>query len=207
MITHEELMFASDEDKELFRQWTEWLPNRDGVNGDNLDRRGVPIPYYSGPHIIRHFRTVLDIVKPKRVFEIGLCVGASASFVLHLSDAYVFSVDVSDRDETVNAGLTLKDVFPDRFDFEIVDSGTILERMKTHDPYDMIYIDGDHEEAGVTKDIQMAIDLNIPYIFFDDIMPNYGPGVAISIAKFPELELVKDMDNLRLYKNIAWQIH
>jgi hypothetical protein len=52
----------------------------------------------------------------------------------------------------------------------------------------------------VTADIELCKQLKIPYLLFDDIMPKFGPGVLPAIEKFPELELVKDMNNLRLYR-------
>lgn len=196
MIPHEELMYASEEDWELYRQYIAGLPTREGKNGDTLDKYNTPIPYGSGPHILRHFRTVLETINPKRILEIGFNYGTSSAFWLNMTKARIVSCDVSDKDETVDAAKILKERFQERFDFYFRKDLPLISNF-----FDFIFIDGSHVEIDIVADIQLAKDLNIPHLLFDDWYPLYGETQQ-AVAKYPDLKLVKDLDNLRLYK---WQ--
>jgi len=192
-LTDEELLYASEEDWAFYNKIIEGLPTMAGKNGDGLDKFGVPIPYHSGPHILRHFRETLEIVKPRTILEIGFNMGHSAAMWLNLSNAVVVSVDVSRKDETQEGTIVLFQKHAGRFQFQF------REDRLFDLPYDFCFIDGAHDEFNITLDIQLCVDLKIPYILFDDWYPRYGETQK-AVAKFPELELVKDMNNLRLYK-------
>lgn len=211
-LTDEELLYASPEDWAFFNKCIEGLPAISDKSGVKISANGEVVPYGSGPHILKYFRETINLVKPKSILEIGFNVGYGASMLLKLSDAYVISLDKTSREETFIAVNHLtekyqyeaphKDMvvgFYNRFHFLNVDSKSAYDHLKGH-YYDLCFIDGGHEEENVTKDIQLCKDLKIPYLLFDDIYSRFGPGVLPSIAKFPELELVKDMNNLRLYK-------
>lgn len=198
-LTDEELLYASPEDWAFYNKIIEGLPTMAGKNGDGLDKFGTPIPYHSGPHILRHFRNTLEIVKPKKILEIGLNMGHSAAMWLNLSDAYVYSVDISMKDETFEGGECLCRIYAGRFEYRITSNGdhyARLENMIT--PFDLCFIDGAHDEESIICDIELTKKLTIPYILLDDWYPRYGETQK-AVAKFPELELVKDMNNLRLY--------
>jgi hypothetical protein len=202
-LTDEQLLCASDEDWAFYKKVIDGLPTRDGKNGDNLDKFGTQIPYHSGPHILRHFRVALEIVEPKRIFEIGFNMGHSAAMFMELSDAEVCSCDVSRKDETIDAARYLehKYRFHDRFTFnwrEDIDTGNNINPYPEY-YFDLAFIDGAHDEENIEKDIQLCKLMKIPYLLFDDWYPRYGETQK-AVAKFPELELVKDMNNLMLYK-------
>lgn len=198
-LTDEELLYASPEDWAFYIDIIQGLPTMAGKNGDGKDKNGDYIPYGSGPHIIRHFKDAISISKPRTILEIGLNCGVGSALLLSLSDAYVFSVDISDRDETIEAATILAERFPNRFGFNFRDKIEGINPLGITQ-FDLAWIDGGHEEEDVTKDIQLCKQLKIPYLLLDDIYSRFGPGVLPSIAKFPELELVKDMNNLRLYR-------
>lgn len=198
-LTNEQLLLTTPEDYVYYSKCIEGLPTRDGKNGDTLDKYGVPIPYGSGPHILPHFRDTISIVNPKAILEIGFNYGTSSSFWLNLCDAKVVSTDISDKDETVDAARILKERFGYRFDFYFRN-----ELPMAPDTFDLIFIDGGHDYKDVFIDIKLAKDLRIPYLLFDDIYSRFGPGVIPAISEYPELELVHDMNNLRLYK---WKKH
>lgn len=205
-LSDEELLYASEEDWAFYNECVKGLPTMSGFNGDGKDKNGEYIPYGSGPHIIRWFKEALEIVKPESILEIGLCCGHGSAMLLNLSEARLWSIDISDREETISAAALLWERFPEKFRFSISNSidfvKSILPIYKTvvSGPYfDLCWLDGAHDLESITKDIHSCIKLNIPYILFDDYYKRYG-DTKDAIAKFPELELVKDMNNLRLYK-------
>lgn len=193
--SHEELLACTDEERELFNLYTEGLPSMDGINGDGLDKFGVPIPYGSQAHIIKHFKKTLEIVKPKLILEIGFNCGHSAALWLNLSNAVLVSVDISEKDETILAAQYLKEKFASRFHFKFRKDCIDLIMVS----YDLIFIDGAHDEESIIEDTRLARYLEIPYILYDDCYKLYGDTMD-AIKHFPELELMHDMDNLKLYK-------
>lgn len=201
-LTDEELLVASDEEWAMYKQFTEGLPSMAGKNNDGKDKFGEYIPYHSGPHIIRHIRKTIEIVKPITILEIGFNMGHSASMWLNVSNADLISIDISRKDETIEGARLLKDKYKDRFRFyfrEDFDQKVPYLKAQWGSIADLIFIDGGHEEPEVTADIELAKDLKIQYLLFDDYYPRFGPGTQPAIAKFP-LELIIDMNNLRLYK-------
>ncbi len=192
-LPDEVLLYASPEDWAFYINIIQGLPTREGKNGDNLDKFGQPIPYHSGPHILRHFRETIEIVKPKSILEIGFNMGHSAMMWLNLCDANLHSIDISEKDETLEGAIFVYNKYSDRFGFEY------RHKKFTYNEYDLAFIDGAHDEVNITKDIELCKDLGVDYLLFDDWYPRYGETQK-AVAKFPELELVKDMNNLRLYK-------
>lgn len=195
-LSDEELLYASDEDWAFYKEIAAQLPSMAGKNNDGLDKFGVPIPYHSGPHILRHFRETIEIVKPKKIIEFGFNMGHSAAMWLELSDAYLHSFDISEKDETTEAARFLEKKYFPRFTFWRADTKMLI---LTDPDIDLIFIDGAHDEASITKDIRIALYGKVKYLLFDDWYPRYAETQK-AVAKFPELELVKDMNNLRLYK-------
>lgn len=193
-LTDEELLYASEEDWAFYNERIlPGLPTMAGANGDGKDKFGEYIPYHSGPHILRHFRDTIEIVKPNTILEIGFNMGHSASMWLNLCDASIVSIDVSRKDETQQASVVLYQKFAGRFAFQ-------FREEKIFDlSYDMCFVDGAHDEENITNDIELCKSMKIPFLLFDDWYPRYGETQK-AVAKFPELELVKDMNNLRLYK-------
>ena len=114
---------------------------------------------------------------------------------LNLTNAMVCTTDISDREETINAGKILKEKYPDRFMF--------VPRDKLHNvfgKFDLAFIDGGHNFEDVFQDIEQCMIWGIKYLLFDDIYPRFGPGVMQAINLYSQLELELDMNNLRLYK-------
>jgi len=196
-LTDEELLYASPEDWALYIDIIQGLPTREGKNGDHLDKFGVEIPYHSGPHILKHFRDVIEIVNPDRILEIGFNMGHSAAMWLHLSEAHVDSIDISKKDETIEAaGFLEKKYGKPVVRFEYFNRDLFWDGFKY---YDLCFIDGAHDEQNIVNDINLCSYLKVPYLLFDDWYPRYGETQK-AVVHFPELELVKDMNNLRLYK-------
>lgn len=202
-MTDAELMFSTPEDQEFYRQCTEGLPGLGGFAGTGYDAQGNRIPWGSGPHNVQAYREILNQCNPSSIFEIGFNLGyASALFLNILREVNVFSIDISDKKETMEAALTLEALFPERFCFACADSrklGNPLCFVKRR--FDLVFIDGDHTEEFATSDIQLAIDLEVQWIVLDDWLPQFGPGVQAAFNKFPSLELVKVWGNTALVRN------
>ena len=194
---HEELTDATKKEIEFFSWCVRGLPTRIGFNSNYLDKNGVEIPYGSSPHILKHFIKTIEIVKPESILEIGFNLGYGSALLLNIFDGIVYSCDISDKEETKAASKILKERFPARFAYchkdEVKDIG--------EGGIDLAFVDGDHRESFIVEDIELCKKLKIPYILFDDCYTRYGETMA-AIKHFPELELVHDMDNLKLYK---WQ--
>lgn len=199
-LTDEALLYASPEDWAFYNEKIlPGLPTMAGASGDGKDKFGEYIPYHSGPHILRHFRDTIEIVKPRRILEIGFNMGHSAAMWLNLCDAYVYSVDISLKDETFEGGEYLYNNFHDRFEYRITPSGDHYNRLRWATPFDLCFIDGAHDEHSIIKDTAMCMHLKIPFILYDDYYEKFGETKK-ALRHFRELELVKDMNNLRLYK-------
>lgn len=128
-------------------------------------------------HDVQHFADALTIVRPKSVLETGFFAGASAFFWLYLSNANLTSIDpmVNLHDPKVphtgkpeNVG-KLQTTFPGRFTFLQKDSKLVRPDLAGQS-FDLFFIDGDHWEAGIRNDFQLALDLNIPWILVDDFV-------------------------------------
>lgn len=112
-------------------------------------------------------RDILKITNPISILEIGLNAGHSSYFWLSESNANITSVDICIHSYAVIAAAYLNKLFPNRFTFYPVDSKKCLSLI-LENKYDLIFIDGEHSEQGITNDIYIAKELNIPYIFIDD---------------------------------------
>lgn len=200
MKSHSELLECTTEDRKLFEELTSGLPDRSGFSGNYKDDKGVEIPYNSEAHVLRHIRTAIEIVKPKNVLEIGFNRGHGSAMFLGLDEKVkVFSIDISTRKETLHAAFVLKNRYDNRFNFLALDSGYAYQTLEGQQ-FDLCFIDGAHDKLSVIVDINLCNNLNIPYLLFDDIYPTYGQ-VMQAIGEYDdELELIKDMDNLHLYK-------
>lgn len=211
---NDELMYASPEDQEFYLKCVEGLPTLAGLDGTGKDSNGVPLPYGCGPHSVRCLREIIEIVNPKSIFEIGFNMGWSSSIWLELSKSHLLSCDISIKQETIIAAKYLKDKWGEKFEYahrnnlnefchDLARESRQLRQYsyEYYTSFDLIFIDGSHLLEDVKNDIQFALLLQIPYLAFDDILEQFGPGVMPAIREYPQLELVKEMGNIALYKN------
>jgi hypothetical protein len=199
-MTDEELMRSTPEDQAFWLRCVQGLPGLEGFSGTGYDARGERIPWGSGPHNVQAYMEIIDIVKPHTIFEIGFNLGYATSMWLELSGAKkIFTIDISDKPETLKAAEVLKARYGDRFEFMCIDSAAM--GYNALGCFDMAFIDGGHLEEHVTNDIKLCLDAGIEWLVMDDWQPNFGPGVQISVQKFP-LEVVKVWGNTALVKAI-----
>jgi SAM-dependent methyltransferase len=199
-MTDQELLQSTPEEQKLWLEWVQGLPGLEGFSGTGHAANGERIPYGCGPHNIKAFREILEIVKPESILEIGMNVGYSTAMWLELCPkSKIVSIEISEKAETMAAAKILYERYNNRFHCIIGDSSKIRPDELDSRKYDLIFIDGGHLEENVTADIRLAHSLNIPWIVLDDWEPRFGPGVQVAAAKFP-LEVVKVWGNTCLLK-------
>lgn len=207
-MTHlDDLMYASEEDIKLFHQATAGLPGVEGFSGTGFDASGERIPYGVGPHSVKCFRQIIDYVKPKNILEIGTNLCYSSSLWLMMSDANIVTVDISSKAETKAAVEFMnKKHGGNKFFFILEDSAHLLDTWETYlrrQNFDTAFIDGGHLEHHVMADIGLCLKLGIKWIVFDDVLPQFGPGVIPAIQQHPQLKEVVTIHNIALYENTA----
>lgn len=139
------------------------------------------------------FWDILEIAKPDSILEVGFNAGGSALMFLSInSDLKYHSVDIQENDKSV-------DFFLDKFgynNFWFIKSdsknikpseGMLLSK------YDLVFIDGNHEEDAVISDIETSLTFNPKYILMDDYKhPSHAYIETIVTEKYKDkLEVVK----------------
>ena len=125
----------------------------------------------------KFFQEVIEIVEPKNILETGFFRGASAFMWLYISKANLTSVDPmaslydpsAKHDGMLENVDKLKKEFGERFTFIQKDSKIVRPDL-IGKKFDLFFIDGDHWEQGIRNDFQLAIDLEIDWIFVDDFV-------------------------------------
>ncbi len=196
----EDLMQSTKEEQEFWCNAVRGLPGLEGFSGTGYDANGERIPWGTGPHSLRAFREVMEIVNPLMIYEIGFNLGYASAVFLKLSDTTgIVSCDISIKEETIAAASFLKKTYSNRFTYFNRNTSDFLEWI-AYEPFGLAFVDGSHLYKDVYNDISFCKTLGIPYLLFDDILPNFGETQK-AIDEFPELELVKSWGNIALYKN------
>lgn len=174
------LHLCTEEDRRRFTAWTMHLPARNEFT-----------PYHCGPHSIRTMEMAYKLAgRPKSVLEVGFCLGHSASIWLALGAKKVTSIENSTRPETLEAAKRMKEKHGGAF--------SVIEPQQAYPAlvgYDLLFVDGGHEVNDVLRDGQTGLDLNIPWMLFDDYWPHWGPGVqpAIQTLKLKPIAVIGSM--------------
>ena len=196
----EDLMFSTIEEQVFWCNCVRGLPKLEGFSGTGIDKFGELIPYGTGPHSLRAFREAFEIVNPKLILEIGMNMGYATVVFLELSkEAKIITCDISLKEETIEAAKILKDKYSHRFHYFHRDS-ELFSLCLSFNHYDIAFIDGGHLKHDVLTDISLCLNHKIPYLLFDDVLPQFG-DVQECIDNFSQLELIKTWGNIALYKN------
>lgn len=202
-LTDQQLMQSTPEDQALWLKWVQGLPGLEGFSGTGYDADGVRIPWGSGPHNMKAYREIVEIVKPKKMIEIGFNVGYGTAMWMELTGCEkLVSFEISKKAETLAAARLLADRYGDRFLFRNTPADEIglIEWIARESEFDLIFIDGGHLEEDVANDLYFAKRLGIPWIALDDWIPRFGPGVQVAAKKFDNLVLIKEFGNTALMK-------
>lgn len=158
-----QLRISSEMDEQAWNKMTRLLPSRKNTT-----------PYHSGSHSLKYFRTLKELgFIGGDMYEIGFCLGHSATAFLEMGATCVWSNDISDREETLLAASIMKEAWGARFEFN-----------KTpHVPIHSAFIDGGHDFDDVDNDIAKCKSLGVTRFIFDDFFPKWGPGVQPAIRK------------------------
>lgn len=163
--------------------------------------------YVIRANCIDMFNEIFSLVKPENILEIGTHMGHSSLIMLGLSNANIVSVDIGqewcDKENLQAVQITLDGIFPNRFLSICGDSNNIetINKVKgLSKKFNFIFIDGNHTYKYCKKDIDTAIELNIPYIAIDDYTTCQDMRDA---AKDSDLELIKIYENIHNGANIG----
>jgi predicted O-methyltransferase YrrM len=158
-----------------------------------------------------HIAPRLRLISQARWLEIGSYEGRSALWTLDnvlLPDATITCVDLfDDKVAGIGPGTGCWNVPPgysDRFDANVAgrpniiklkgSSSDILEKLNSQGTYfDGAYLDGDHREASVTRDLELTWPMLVPgaVLVCDDYYCADHPGARIAIDKFCSLPDIK----------------
>lgn len=150
------------------------------------------------------FEKVLDYIEPNRVLEFGTCLGFSASYMLQIYlCAEVHSFDIREQRITTVDGEFLesgikktKERYENRFKFIKDDTKNVKDYYQPNF-FDVALVDADHSYESAKTDIQNCIDLNIPYIYVDNVLGI--DNVKRAVDSFSD---ILEVDSIFDYKNI-----
>lgn len=131
-------------------------------------------PAACNAHSVRCFQWVRKMMPCRnRVLEIGFNLGYSARIWLDTGVDRIVSLDVRNTPKMLLSANSIS-AKTKRFDFMVRDdqNGPYLR-----ETFDLIFIDGAHDHDSVMVDIALGDRLGINVFFFDDWLPQFGPGV------------------------------
>lgn len=126
-----------------------------------------------GADALPMIQDVLALARPMRILEIGYNEGHSARMWLSLSRAVLVSIDIEAHESSLAA---LESEFGSRFNFVLGNSG-LSYPILSQGLFDLVFIDGDHSEKGISDDMELSWKLGAKWLLIDDI--DYIPVDAV----------------------------
>lgn len=148
------------------------------------------------------FREVLEIANPSSICEIGFNIGGSALMFLSINPELRYdSVDIINN---VKPAMFIYKKF-NKFYFHNIDSKSIISQKATFLPeYDLVFIDGNHEDDAVVSDIEVSLGFNPKYILLDDYRHLSHNIESIVTEKYKDkLEVVKVFEFNQCWKGYS----
>lgn len=136
------------------------------------------------------FYEILEIAKPRTMLEIGFNAGASALLFLMIDDTIIHeSIDIVYNSKS--SGFLMNKFQHLLWIMDSADLHPHSELLSFH--YDLIFIDGDHSEKSVIRDIRNSLEFTPKYLLFDDVRhPSHSYIERIITEDFKnQLEMVK----------------
>lgn len=116
---------------------------------------------------LRTVNVIADLVKPKKMIEIGFNAGHSAlAWMETLPNLTVHSIDICRHGYTQPCAKEIEKVYGKRFKFGKIDSHQINPR--SFAGYDFAFIDGGHEREDIQNDWMICANSEIEWILIDD---------------------------------------
>lgn len=134
------------------------------------------------------FNEVVNIVNPRSILEIGFNAGASALLFLMLKPRIHYdSVDIVENKKSIEylSKNFSHFYFVNKNSLDIIPGEDLLFK------YDLVFIDGDHSEEGVKKDIEKSLLFNPKYILLDDFKHPSHSYIEKIILEDERFEVVK----------------
>lgn len=134
--------------------------------------------------------------KIKHIMEIGFNEGNSASTMLSVSDTRVTSFDIGYHSYVLDAKKIIDDKFPDGRHLLVIGDSTKTVPMYTPStPFDMIFVDGGHDNDVPYLDIKNSLRLlrddGNGFIIVDDYCNMYGQCVIPCVKRCVHEDLVE----------------
>ncbi len=121
---------------------------------------GIP-PVNTGPADLVPLCSLARSIDARRILEIGCNIGSGTlNLALACPGAVVVTYDIKP-----GAGSLIAEAAPElrnRIERRIISFPTDADRLRREAPFDFIYVDGDHTEAGVRADTTLALELIAP---------------------------------------------
>lgn len=127
-------------------------------------------------NIISAFEDVNNIVRPKNVIEIGMFAGHSTLVMLSLFKDMVSLTSYDPGAVSLKSSSEIKKRHPA---FSFVNS-PIWDNEDQHSDVDLIFVDGDHQEKPVLRDINSVFNILPRFVLFDNV--EHG-GVSAALRK------------------------
>ena len=121
------------------------------------------------PAIQNAFKEINEIVKPKKVLEIGTFSGHSGTLMNTLFDQLDTFITLDITDFADKAGFCLEEKFPNIVKHYKKDSKRYFTESYDDEQFDMIFIDGSHQLKDVFIDLTVALLIKPKWILFDNV--------------------------------------
>lgn len=174
---HRQAWIKSQDDVGVYHAAVDGLPNHGPV-----DDFGNPVPHSLGEHSVAPLRRFVEESKAKCLLQIGFNTGVSTAILSQLGVHKIVSVEIRDSSEVQRAADFCH--FTWGHELVICDSmaSFVTERIPKL-PYDTAFIDGDHGIIAVRSDIELVKSVGVGSFLMDDMLPQYGTGLAAAMER------------------------